>query len=82
MKRAVVNVRSLDNACFAWLVIAALYPVKSNTDRTSSYLHYTTVLNLSDIMFPTLNQIRKFENLNNISINVYLIEEQKEILPL
>jgi len=34
-------------------------------------------------MFPmTLNQIRKFENLNDIFINVYLIVEQKEILPL
>ena len=34
------------------------------------------VLNLTYIMFPmTLNQIRKFENLNDISINIYLIEE-------
>jgi len=78
MKRA-VNVPSMDNACFAWSVVATLHSARSN----SSYLHYTTVLNLTDIMFPmTLNQIRKLENLNNISINVYLIEKQKEILPL
>jgi len=31
-------------------------------------------------MFPmTLNQIKKFINLNNISINVYNIENKKEI---
>jgi len=30
----------------------------------------------------TLNQIKKFENLNNISINVYNIENKKEIFPL
>jgi len=41
------------------------------------------VLNLKDIVFPmTLNQIKKFENLNDISINIYCIEKQKEILIL
>jgi len=32
----------------------------------------------------TLNQIKKFENINDISINVYCIEKQKElsILPI
>jgi len=77
--------QSMDNICFTWSVVAALHPTRNNTDRTSSYPHYTikSILNLMDIMFPiTLNQIRKFENQNNISINVYCIEEQKEILPL
>ena len=33
--------------------------------------------------FPiTLSQIKRFESLNDISINIYLKEEQKEILPL
>jgi len=44
-----------------------------------------TVLNLKDIEFPmTLNQIKKFENLNDTSINVYCIEKKKElsILPI
>ena len=80
-----INMQSMDNICFTWSVVAALYPTRNNTDRTSSYPHYTikSILNLMDIMFPiTLNQIRKFENQNNISINVYCIEEQKEILPL
>jgi len=37
----------------------------------TSYPDYTTVLNLKDIVFPmTLNQIKKFENLNDISIIV------------
>ena len=68
------------------LVIVAVHPARNNTDLISLYLHYTTILNLTDIMLPImLNQIRKFENLNifiDIFINVYLIEEQKEILPL
>jgi len=82
LKRAVINVQSMNNACFAWSVVAALYPAERNTERESSYPHYTTVLNLKDIEFPmTLTQIKKFENLNEISINVYCIEK-KEILPI
>jgi len=72
LKRAVVNVQSTDNACFAWLVVAAVHPAEKNSGQKSSYPDYTTVLNLKDIEFPmTLNQIKKFENQNNISINVY-----------
>ncbi|KYM77675.1 hypothetical protein ALC53_11685 [Atta colombica] len=37
IKRAVVNVRSMDNLCFIWSVVAALHPARSNTDRTSLY---------------------------------------------
>jgi len=37
------------------------------------------MLNLKDIEFPmALNQIKKFENQNNIFINVYCIEKKKE----
>ena len=64
-----------------WLLLYIQLEVIRN--RTSSYPHYT-VLNLTDCFSMTLNQI-KFENQNNISINVYCIEEQKEkkrILPL
>jgi len=81
-KRAVINVKSTDNACFAWSMVAALYPAEGHSERMSSYPHYTTVLTFDDIEFPmTLKNIGKFERLNNVSINVYGIEEQK-ILPL
>ncbi|KYN05019.1 hypothetical protein ALC62_04092, partial [Cyphomyrmex costatus] len=76
LKRAVINVQSKDNACFAWSVVAALHPAKKNVERESSYTHHSSVLNLTGIEFPmTLCQIKKFENLNDISINVYAIEE-------
>lgn len=83
MKKAVVNVKSMDNACFAWSVVAGLHPTKKSTDRESSYPHYSEVLNLKNIEFPmTLPQIKKFEIFNNISINVYGIEKKKELLIL
>ncbi|XP_072756944.1 uncharacterized protein [Anoplolepis gracilipes] len=82
MKRAVVNVQSKDNACFAWAVTAAMYPAEKRIERELSYPHYTDVLNLRDIEFPvTLKQIKKFEINNNISINVYTIENEN-IVPI
>ncbi|XP_071631894.1 uncharacterized protein [Temnothorax longispinosus] len=85
-KKAVINVRSMDNACFAWSVVAALHPAERHADLESSYPHYTSVLDLTDIEFPmTLDQIKKFENHNNISINVYSIEKKNKklvILPI
>ena len=81
-KRAVISVHSADNACFAWSVVAALYPAERHVNRESSYPHYTTVLNLANIEFPmTLKDIYKFERLNAVSINVYGIEN-KQVLPL
>ncbi|XP_070172318.1 uncharacterized protein [Polyergus mexicanus] len=83
MKRAVINVQSKDNACVAWAVVAALHPAEDHVYRESSYPHYTTVLNLQDIEFPmTLSQIKKFELHNNISINVYCIEKENNIVPI
>ncbi|XP_071581647.1 uncharacterized protein [Temnothorax nylanderi] len=84
-KKAVISVQSTDNACFAWSVVAALYPVKDHTYRKSLYPHYTKVLNLKDIEFPmTLSQIKNFENHNNASINVYTVEGEKtpNVLPI
>ncbi|KYN27681.1 hypothetical protein ALC57_02922, partial [Trachymyrmex cornetzi] len=91
LKKAVINVRSMDNACFAWSVVAALYPAEKHVYRKSSYPDYTTVLKLEGIEFPvTLKQITKFEFLNDISINVFTERERggkkrddgNEIVPL
>lgn len=81
-KKAVINVQSTDNACFAWAVVAALYPVREHSERASRYPHYSTVLNLRDIEFPmTLSQITKFEKRNSISINVFT-DRGGSIVPL
>ena len=65
------------------VVGAALYPAKNHVDRKSLYPHYTTVLNLANIEFLiTFKDIPKFENLNNISINVYSIENKQVLFLL
>lgn len=75
-KKAVINVENQDPYCFAWAVTSALYPANGHTSDTSSYPHFSTVLNLTGMSFPVkLRDISKFEEMNNISINVYGLEQ-------
>ncbi|XP_071652189.1 uncharacterized protein [Temnothorax longispinosus] len=76
LKKAVVNVRSENDACFARAVVAALYPAKHNAERCGSYPDYATVLNLDGIAFPIdLKKMGKFERQNDVSINVFTTRE-------
>jgi len=66
-KRELINIQTTENACFAWSVVAALYPAQENAYRESLYplVYYTSILNFAGIEFPmTLSQIKKFETLN------------------
>ncbi|XP_061704174.1 uncharacterized protein LOC133515618 [Cydia pomonella] len=75
-KRACVNVKNSDHACFFWAIVSALYPKDKNSDRTSSYPHYSNVLKLNRIKCPvTFLDIKRFEKLNKLSVNVYGIED-------
>jgi len=49
MKKAVVNVQSVDNV---FCVVTALHPVERKSEWESSYPYYTTVLKLKHIEFP------------------------------
>jgi hypothetical protein len=82
-KKAIINIQNADEYCFAWAVNSALHEAVSQTDRTSSYPHYTRSMNLGDIQFPMkMTDIKKFELLNpTISINVYGLEEDKIVGP-
>ena len=76
-KLACVNVRNKDEACFFWAVTSALYPAdrSKQPNRTSSYPHYEEVLKTEGMTVPvTINQIPKFEQMNNMSINLYALE--------
>lgn len=78
-KRAIVNVENNDQCCFAWSIISALYPSDVNSNRMGSYPHFSNILNFTNIEFPMkLKDIKKFEILNNISVNVYGLEKIKQ----
>lgn len=75
-KKAVINVKNNDNKCFKWAVLSALYPANENSDRVSKYKNHENKLKFDGIDFPTpINQISKFEQQNDLAINVYYIKE-------
>lgn len=78
LKHATINVRPWENdgACFFWSIMACLYTPSHHVTRQSSYPHYSTVLHTEGLKLPmTLHQIDKFEQMNDISINVFYLEE-------
>ncbi|XP_074041973.1 uncharacterized protein [Leptinotarsa decemlineata] len=79
LKNSCINVKNNYEACFAWAVTSALYPVQKHADLTSSYPNYSEASKLGGIDFPmTIRQIPKFEKLNDISINVYILQKKCE----
>ncbi|KMQ81582.1 hypothetical protein RF55_25884, partial [Lasius niger] len=81
-KKAIINIQNKDHKCLIWSVLAALHPVEKNAERVTKYQAYENELNTDGLSFPTpLQQIGKFERMNNLSINVYGWEND-EILPL
>ncbi|CAH1107138.1 unnamed protein product [Psylliodes chrysocephalus] len=76
MKRnAVLNIENKDSACFAWSINAAIFPAEGNPKYPSSYPHYDKMLDFRGIDFPVkLKDIKKFEFMNNISVNVFGLE--------
>ncbi|XP_033112614.1 uncharacterized protein LOC117113400 [Anneissia japonica] len=72
-KKAIVNVKAKDDMCIKYAITSALHPVKSHTDRPSSYARHLDELDWSGIVFPTpVKQIKIIEKNNpRLKINVY-----------
>jgi hypothetical protein len=91
-KKALLNIKSFDNKCFLWSIIAHKFPVENSDYKqqcnVSNYLKYENYFNTDDIEFPvSLEMIPKFAKRNNLLINIYdfrHIEEMRkfEIVPI
>jgi hypothetical protein len=73
-KKAVLNIQNKDVYCFAWSVIASIHHFddKSHPERVKKYESFLNELKLSNLELPMkISNIPKFEEMNNISINVF-----------
>ena len=59
-----------DNECFKWAVLSALYPASKDAQRVSKYKDIEHDLKFTKFPMP-ISDIQRFENMNDISINVY-----------
>ena len=77
-KHCTLNIKSNDEKCFLWSVLACLHPVSQNPERVSKYLQYEHTLNIEGLSFPLpIKDIPKFEKLNpSISINVLSLDDK------
>ena len=73
-KKAVRNIKNQDQECFKWAAIAGLNkPTNPNNPcNVSSYSTYEELYDWSMLTFPVaLKYIKKFEERNNVIVNVY-----------
>ena len=76
--KSIVNIKNEDQFCFLWCILAHLYPVEVNKNRTSNYEMYIKELNIQGLEFPMkVKDIPKFENLNNLNVNVFELTNGK-----
>ena len=77
-KKSIVNIKNEDQFCFLWCILAHLYPVEVNKNRSSNYEMYIDELNIHGLEFPMkVKDIPKFENLNNLNVNVFELTNGK-----
>jgi len=79
-KHCIINVQNQDQHCFAWSVLAGLYPDSSgNAHKVSAYRKYfdNGSLNLHGLEFPRkVENVKKFETQNpSISVNVLYYDQ-------
>ena len=76
-KKAVINMENNDDQCFKWAVTRALNPVERDAERITKILKtQVEKYNWNDIEIPTkLKDIHKFENNNNINVNVFSCDD-------
>lgn len=82
-KKAVINVKNNDLYCFKWAILAK-HVTSNHPERLDARYHaLSNKYDFSMLRFPvSIDQIHKFERKNNLSVNVYVLKENKEVKPL
>ena len=80
-KNATVNIKNKCDKNFLFCLSYVRKPVVEHAQRPSKYIKDLNNFDVSGIKFPvTLNQIEKFEQLNqDFSVNVFKLDKKKEI---
>ena len=81
-KRAVTNIIGTGDDCFKWAILAGLHPTTSDRpNRIDNYMVHANKYDFSSLTFPVpLSSIASFGTKNNISINVYGVEDGKKVI--
>ena len=83
-KKALINIDNKDDRCLEWALLSAMYPAEKDGQEPYKYRQHLGELDFGTIQFPVaVKDIPRVEEYNNISINLYGVEENsKTIFPL
>ena len=80
-KRADVNVTDTGDDCFRSAMLAGMHLVDVHKDRRGKYAEHMGKYDFSSLSFPTpLQSVGPFALRNNMSINVYGVDDNKEVI--
>jgi len=86
VKKAVINVKNNDDKCFKYAILSKFNNCSNKAYFNKKYfkmLEKKSGLDFKCIDFPTpISQIKKFERINNVSINIYSLNDKQLIFPL
>ena len=78
-KKAVSNIIGTGNDCFKWAVLAGMHPAPGDhPNRMENYVQYTGEYDISSLQ--PLSSIASFPTENNLSVNVYGVEDGKKVI--
>ena len=71
-----MNVKNVDDQCFKWAILSALFPAGKDAQRVGKYVQHEEKLDWTGLQYPaSLKQIRMFERRNSVSVQgVALVE--------
>ena len=76
---SIVNIKNEDNQCFLWCCIASRHLPNHHAERVNHYIQYKNEFKYDEEDMPMkINKISKFEKQNNVSINVYMLDDDEK----
>ena len=82
---SILNIQNKDNKCFMWSILAYLHKdeIIKNVCRVNKYKKYEHELKMEGIKYPVgIKEIKKFNEQNEIKVNVFIWEGDQNIVPL
>ena len=80
-QRAVVNAIGTGDDCFKWAGLAGMHHVAAHGERMDKYVEHVNKYDFSSLRFPVPpSSIASFAKANNLSINLYGIEDDKNVI--
>ena len=82
-KKSLLNIKSDDQKCLLWCLLAALHKVEKHSNLVNSYREFESELDMTGVTYPvSLQQIKRIEMQNGLAISVFAWDEEEGFHPI